>query len=73
MSEDQFQDGCQEVCQCFICPDCPNWNQEYDECDKDESYCIDRMDEFFKSHELYEAERKGYYEGWKCRAKGEQP
>lgn len=69
MGEDQFQDGCQEVCQRFICPDCQEWNKEYDECDKDESYCIDRMDEFFRTHELYKAERRGYYEVWKCREK----
>ena len=69
MDEDQFQDGCCEVCQRFICPDCEEWDKEYEECNKDESFCIDRMDEFFKDHELYKAERKGYYEVWKCRLK----
>ena len=69
MSDQDFQDGCQEVCQRFICPDCPKWNKEYEECDDDETYCIDMMDEFFKIHELYKSGRKGYYEIWKCREK----
>ena len=69
MSDQDFQDGCQEVCQRFICPDCLDWNKEYAECEKDGSYCIDRMDEFFKMHELYKAGRKAYYEIWKCREK----
>ena len=67
MDADQFQDGCQEVCQRFICPDCQKWNREYEECEDDESYCIDKMDEFFKTHEMYKAGRKAYYEMWKCR------
>ena len=69
MDEDQFQDACGDVCRRFICPDCPEWDKEYDDCNKDEPYCIDRMDEFFKTHELYKAGRKAYYEVWKCREK----
>ena len=67
MSDQDFMDGCQEVCQRFICPDCPEWEKEYGECNKDESYCIDKMDEFFKTHELYKAGRGAYYEIYKCR------
>ncbi len=78
MDEDQFQDGCAEVCRRFICPDCPEWDKEYDDCMKDEPYCIDKMDEsycinkmdrFFETHELYKAGRKAYYDIWKCREK----
>ena len=69
MSDQEFQDGCEEICRRFICPDCPNWNDEFCDCELDESYCIDRMDEFFKTHELYKAGRKAYYEIWKCREK----
>ncbi len=68
MSADQFDESCYEVCRKFICPDCPEWNKEYDDCEKEESYCIDKMDEFFETHELY-AERKGFYRIWKCREK----
>lgn len=69
MDHCQFQDGCHDVCRRFICPDCPNWDEGFEDCEKDEDYCIDRMDEFFKTHELYKAERKAYYEIWKCRQK----
>lgn len=71
MSDDEFADGCQEVCQRFICPDCPKWIKEYEECEDDESYCIDKMDEFFQTHELYEdrSMRTYRYKAWKCREK----
>ena len=71
MTDDEFADGCQEVCQRFICPDCPKWNKEYEECEDDESYCIDKMDEFFQTHELYEdrSMRTYRYNVWKCREK----
>jgi ribosomal protein L24E len=69
MDEDQFHEGCSEVCKMFICPDCPEWNKEYEDCDKDESFCLDRMDKFFETHELYKAGRGAYYEIWKCREK----
>lgn len=66
MDSDAFIDGCADVCGTFICPDCKHYNKEFQECDKDESYCIDIMDDYFKTHELY-AERKGYYSVWKSR------
>ena len=69
MSDQEFQDGCREVCERFICPDCPEWDEEYKFCNKDETYCIDRMDEFFKTRVLYRAGRQAYYETWKCREK----
>ena len=68
MSEDDFQQGCADVCRDFICPDCSEWNKEYEECEKDESYCIDKMDEFFKTHELYPT-RKDYWRIWRVREK----
>jgi hypothetical protein len=67
MSEDEFRDGCQEIRQEFICPDCPKWNMEYGDCDDDLTYCIDKMDEVFETHELYKAGREAYCEIWKCR------
>lgn len=70
MSDQDFVDGCKEVCQRFICPDCPEWDKEYGDCSKDEYYCIDKMDDFFHTHELYKAGRKAWYEIWKCREKG---
>lgn len=68
MDSDQFDEGCADVCREFICPDCEHFSKEYGECEKDESYCIDRMDEFFKTQELY-ATKDGYYRVWRCREK----
>ncbi len=69
MDSDEFLEGCGDVCRAFICPDCPNWNKEFEDCDKEEYYCIDRMDEFFETHELYPVRKPGWYREWKCREK----
>ena len=69
MSSDEFDSTCADVCGVFICPDCPKWNKEFEDGDDDLSYCIDRMDEFFKTHELYRCQRKGCVTYWKCREK----
>ena len=66
MTDDEFSEGCADVCREFICPDCPEWSKEYGECEKDESYCLDRIDKFFETHEMY-ATREGYYRIWRCR------
>ena len=69
MTSDDFTEGCNDVCREFICPDCEHWNKEYEDCEKDEQFCLDKLDEFFKTHELY-AERDGYgYRVFKCREK----
>lgn len=70
MGDQEFVDGCQEVCRRFICPDCQKWNKEYGDCDEDLTYCIDRLDAFFETHELYKAGRDVCYEIWKCRERG---
>lgn len=63
----EFDEGCADVCRTFICPDCEHWGKEYYECEKDESYCIDKIAEFFETHELY-CERAGLRcQVWKCR------
>lgn len=69
MSSDEFDSACADVCGEFICPDCPKWNKEFEDCDDDLSYCIDRMDEFFKTHELYRWKRNGCVTYWRCREK----
>lgn len=69
MDSDQFDENCAEVCSDFICPDCENWNDEFHDCELDESYCIDKMDKFFETHELYRHKRTGYITIWKCREK----
>ena len=69
MSEQDFYDGCREVCRRFVCPDCEIWNEEFENCEMDKAYCVDKMDEFFNGHELYKAGREAYYEIWKCKEK----
>lgn len=68
MNSDGFYEYGQEVCRKFICPDCPNWNDEFKDCELDNNMCIDRMDEFFMTHELY-GTREGYYIVFRCREK----
>lgn len=68
MTSDDFDQGCTDVCRGFICPDCSEWNKEYEDCEKDEPYCIGKMDEFFKTHELYPT-REGYCRVFRCRKK----
>lgn len=68
MSDQDFHDGCQEICQIFVCPDCPRHNKEYEECEDDESYCINKMAEFFKTRRLYRDGRDKYgREIWKVK------
>ena len=69
MSEDDFSEGCRDVCRCFVCPDCPKWNKEYEDCDEDESYCIDRLADFFEKNEIYRDGREMFAEVWKARLK----
>ena len=69
LDSDGFYEYGGEVCRRFVCPDCPKWSgNEYDGCENGDSLCIDRMDEFFKTHELY-CTREGYYEVWRVRKK----
>ena len=67
LTDDDFHLTCCEICQCFICQDCPEYDSE-EGCSNGEVYCIDRMDDYFKTHELYMQKVKGY-QVWKCREK----
>lgn len=67
MDSDMFDESCADICLVFICPDCPKWNAEIEECDNDASYCLDKMDDFLKSHVLYPWKRDGYATYWRCR------
>lgn len=52
MTEDDFQEGCQEFCQTFVCPDCPHYDKECHECLKDGYYCPDKIYEILQKYEL---------------------
>ena len=67
MGEEDFQDGCREFCQTFVCPDCDQYNKEFRDCKKDEIYCADKIYDFLQSYELYRERREGCFEFWKCR------
>ena len=67
MTDEDFRDGCLEFCQRFICPDCKQYDKEFEGCSKDESYCIDKIYDFLQTHELYKDRREGWFEIWKCR------
>ena len=69
MDEDEFRDGCHDFCRSFICMDCEHWNKKYEECEKDESFCIDKIHKILETHELYKDRREGFYTIWKCRRK----
>lgn len=45
MTDDDFMDGCNTFCRKMICPNCASWDDEYNECRNDESYCIDKITE----------------------------
>ncbi len=71
MSDQAFQDECREICRGYICPDCSDWNYESCDFSLDETYCIDKIDEFFKTHELYKAAETSLFEFWHVREKEE--
>ncbi len=72
MDEDMFQEALHDFCRIFVCPDCPKWDKEYEDCEEDESYCTDRAYEFLQTHELYRESRSIMGEIWKCRPRKER-
>lgn len=67
MTDEDFRDGCLEFCQTFICPDCKQYDKEFEDCSKGELYCIDKIYDFLQTNELYKDYHKGCFEYWKCR------
>lgn len=70
MSEDDFREACERFCRKFICPECPHADKEtYDEleCEKDESFCTDKIYDFLQTYELYKDRKEGWYDIWKIR------
>ena len=69
MKEEDFRDGCHDVCSTFLCPDCEHWNRKEEGCEEGKLFCIDKMHKLFQTHELYMDKRKGFFTYWKCRRK----
>ena len=50
ITEDDFWEGCTQFCRQFICSECVHWLRDYDECDLEKSYCIDKVHKLLKTH-----------------------
>lgn len=61
MTEDDFQEGCQEFCHTFVCPDCPDYDKECHECLQDYQYCPDKIHEILQKYDLVRSKVKGEY------------
>lgn len=52
MTDDDFIEACGEFCHIFVCPDCPQFDKEYKECNEDHSFCLDRIYALLQTHRL---------------------
>ena len=52
VGEDDFQYGCGDFCHDFVCPDCPQFDKEYKECNEDRIFCLDRIAALLQTHKL---------------------
>ena len=44
LTEEYFEEGCQEYCCRFVCPHCEHWDKSEDaECSKGLDYCLDKI------------------------------
>lgn len=71
MTEDDFYYGCQEFCRAFVCPDCPCYDRADRECKEDKAFCTEKIYQFLRTHEFFEAGRDGWVTIWKCKIKRE--
>jgi hypothetical protein len=69
MTADDFWQCCHDVCRIFVCPDCSEFDVDADSCNKEKSLCLDKLDELFKTKELYLDRREGCAYIWKLRDK----
>lgn len=52
MDADDFHEACAEFCHAFVCPDCPQFDKEYKECNEDYSFCLDRIHALLQTNSL---------------------
>ena len=67
MTEDDFRYAVQELCVCFVCPECEKWDKEADECADGCSYCIHKLYETLQKNELYLAREENHWPYWSLR------
>lgn len=76
MTQDDFMEACAEFCAHYICTECPyNQSFEYDgmECEKNLSYCIDKIGDFLRTHELHMSGTNRWGAAiWECRERKER-
>lgn len=62
MTEEDFHNGCQNFCQCFICPDCDRFDKDEEGCLDDSIYCIHKIYEVLQKYMLVRSRDKyGYF------------
>ncbi|MBQ9741316.1 MAG: hypothetical protein IJV91_10315, partial [Kiritimatiellae bacterium] len=49
---------CADFCHTFVCPDCPEFDKEYRECNEDHSFCLDRIHALLQTHMLVSSKDK---------------
>lgn len=52
MTADDFDEACGEFCHVFVCPDCPQFDKEYKECNDDRGFCFDKIHALLQTHRL---------------------
>jgi len=52
MTEEDFQEGCQEYCSRFVCPLCVHWID--DECEDGQVYCLNKIADRLKEYGIKE-------------------
>lgn len=58
MTQEDFQTACNEFCREFVCPDCASWNDEDEECRKDEIFCVDKIYSILQTHDFVACRNK---------------
>jgi hypothetical protein len=65
MTEEDFKEGCHEFCAAFICPSCPN--HEDDDCKEDHYYCFDKIYAHLQTHDFRRVkDDRGWTHTFKC-------
>ena len=57
MDGESFQDGCAFVCHKFICPNCKDYDEGPDVCEKNQVYCLEKIYEISQTHKLSRIKR----------------
>lgn len=71
MTQEDFEEGCRDFCRVFLCPQCPDADNEVEECKLDKQYCIDKIYGHLQTHDLKCIKDKhGWTYTWKCVPRG---